>query len=338
MADSYFAGLTAADRERLRDEPLPELSAAMLATLTEERFSDPGWIFERKLDGVRCLATRDAHGRVTLHSRNDKDMTATYPEIAVAVADACDTDVVVDGEVVAFEGRRTSFAKLQGRIGISDPNVALASGVEVFYYVYDVLHLDGRDVRRVPQLARKSLLRSALTWDEPLRFTVHRREAGLAMYEAACARGDEGVIAKRADAPYTGGRSRDWLKFKCVRDQELVVGGWTDPKGSRADLGALLVGYHDGDTFAYAGKVGTGFSAKILADLAARLAPLATDRSPFDTTSAALRRERDVHWVRPELVVQIGFSEWTRDGALRHPRYQGLRTDKAAADVVREAR
>jgi bifunctional non-homologous end joining protein LigD len=338
VPDDWFAGLTAAERERLRPEPLPELPAAMLATLTDDRFDDPAWIYERKLDGVRCLARRDADGRVTLRSRNDKDMTSTYPEVAVALADACPADVVVDGEVVAFEGRRTSFERLQGRIGISDPTAALGTGIPVFYYVYDVLHLDGQDVRRVPQLARKKILRAALTWSDPLRFTVHRREAGVAMYEAACARGDEGVIAKRADAPYTGGRSRDWLKFKCVRDQEFVVGGWTDPKGSRADLGALLVGYHDGDRFAYAGKVGTGFSAAILRELAADLAPLATSSSPFDTGAATLRRERDVHWVRPELVVQIGFSEWTRDGLLRHPRYQGRRTDKAAADVVRETR
>ena len=336
--DDPFAGLTAADRAATRPEALPTTSAAMLATLTEERFSDPKWIFERKLDGVRCLARRDDRGRVTLRSRNDKDMTSTYPEVAVALADACPADVVVDGEIVAFEGRRTSFERLQGRIGIGDPNAALATGIPVFYYVYDVLHLDGRDVRRVPQLARKKLLRAALTWSDPLRFTVHRREAGLELYAAACERGDEGVIAKRIDAPYTGGRSRDWLKFKCVRDQEFVVGGWTDPKGSRADLGALLVGYHDGDTFAYAGKVGTGFSAKVLADLAAKLAPLASDTSPFGTAAATLRKEKDVHWVRPELVVQIGFAEWTRDGLLRHPRYQGLRVDKAAADVVRETR
>ncbi len=339
MAGSdVFAGLTTAERDRLRTAVTPETSAAMLATLTEDRFSDPKWIFERKLDGVRCLARRDAEGRVTLRSRNDKDMTGTYPEVAVALADACDSDVVVDGEIVAFEGRRTSFERLQGRIGITDPDAALASGVAVFYYVYDVLHLDGHDVRGLPQLTRKKLLRASLTWEDPLRFTVHRREAGVAMYEAACTRGDEGVIAKRIDAPYTGGRSRDWLKFKCVRDQELVVGGWTDPKGSRADLGALLVGYHDGDTFAYAGKVGTGFSAKILADLADRLRPLAAETSPFGRAPATLRREKDVHWVRPELVVQIGFAEWTRDGLLRHPRYQGLRTDKAAADVVRETR
>ena len=328
--------MTAADRARLRPADLPDRSAAMLATLTDDRFSDPRWIFERKLDGVRCLARRDADGRVTLRSRNDLDMTATYPEVAVALADACDTDAVVDGEIVAFDGRRTSFGTLQGRIGISDPDVALASGIPVFFYVYDLLHLAGHDVRPVPQLARKHLLRSALTWDDPLRYTVHRREAGEAMYARACERGDEGVIAKRADAPYSGGRSRDWLKFKCVRDQEFVVGGWTDPKGSRADLGALLVGYHDGDTFAYAGKVGTGFDQATLRDLAGRLRPLAAEASPFGRSPATVRRERDVHWVRPELVVQIGFAEWTRDGLLRHPRYQGLRTDKAAVDVVRE--
>ena len=155
------------------------------------------------------------------------------------------------------------------------------------------------------------------------------------MYRAACARGDEGVVAKRAAAPYTGGRSKDWLKFKCVRDQELVIGGWTEPKGSRSGLGALLVGYHDRDgALVYAGKVGTGFTAQTLQRLSDQLAPLAQADSPFHNRV----RERDVHWVRPELVAQIGFAEWTREGLLRHPRFQGLRTDKAAADVVRETR
>lgn len=327
--------LAPADRARVRAAALPATAPAMLATLTDDRFDDPAWIYERKLDGVRCLARRDADGTVTLHSRNDNDMTRTYPEIAAALAARADVSLLVDGEVVAFEGRRTSFERLQGRLGREDGR---GSPIPVFYYLYDVLFLDGHDVRDVPQLARKRLLRGALHWADPLRFTVHRVRGGVAMYEAACRRGDEGVIAKRADAPYRGGRSRDWLKFKCVRDQEFVVGGWTDPKGSRADLGALLLGYHDGDDLVYAGKVGTGFTAAVLHDLSTRLRPLARESSPFGRNVALARRERDVHWVDPELVVQIGFSEWTRDGMLRHPRFQGRREDKAAADIVRETR
>ncbi len=312
-----------------------DIGPVMLATLTQERFSDPEWIFERKLDGVRCIARRTSAGRVTLSSRNEKDLTATFPEVADALVDACDTDIVVDGEVVAFQGRRTSFERLQGRLGISDPTAARRTGIAVFYYVFDVLQLAGTDTRRLTLVERKKLLRSAVRFDDPLRFTVHRVGSGEQMYRAACARGDEGVVAKRAAAPYTGGRSKDWLKFKCVRDQELVIGGWTEPKGSRSGLGALLVGYHDRDgALVYAGKVGTGFTAQTLQRLSDQLAPLAQADSPFHNRV----RERDVHWVRPELVAQIGFAEWTREGLLRHPRFQGLRTDKPAADVVRETR
>jgi DNA ligase D-like protein (predicted ligase) len=328
-------GLNDTERGRIRAAALPQSVTPMLATLTDERFSRPDWIFERKLDGVRCLASRSARGDVRLRSRNDQDMTGTYPEVAEALAVATRHELVVDGEVVAFEGRRTSFARLQGRLGLSDSAAARGTGIAVFYYVFDVLHLDGYDVRQLPLLTRKRMLRAAITFSDPLRFTAHRRGAGEEAFRQACERGDEGVIAKRAAAPYTAGRSRDWLKFKCVRDQELVIGGWTEPKGSRTELGALLLGYYADGAFVYAGKVGTGFDDAMLRRLGKQLAPLAADRSPFDRGQV---RERDVHWVRPELVVQIGFTEWTRDGMLRHPRFQGLRTDKPARQVVRETR
>ena len=307
----------------------------MLATLTEERFSRPDWIFERKLDGVRCLARRDADGRVRLLSRNDKDMSRTYPEIVDALSAAASTELFVDGEVVAFAGRRTSFERLQGRLGLTDPQAARASGIAVFYYVFDLLFADGQDVRAVPLLSRKKLLRGAITFRDPLRYTTHRRGAGEEAFRAACARGDEGVIAKRAAARYVSGRSPEWLKFKCVRDQEFVIGGWTEPKGSRTGFGALLIGYYDGATLVYAGKVGTGFGGEMLRRLSDEMLRRETDRSPFGRNPV---RERTAHWVRPELVAQIGFTEWTRDGMLRHPRFQGLRNDKPAAEVVRETR
>jgi len=330
-----FARLSAAEQELLVRSALPASLPAQLATLTEERFSDPAWVFERKLDGVRCLARRTADGQVRLLSRNDKDMSRTYPEVAVAIAEQAATELVLDGEVVAFDGRRTSFERLQGRLGLTDPDEALATGIPVFYYVFDLLFLDGCDVRRLPLLTRKKLLRQAVGFADPLRFTTHRREKGEEAFRAACERGDEGVIAKRAAAPYTGGRSKDWLKFKCVRDQELVIGGWTDPKGSRAEFGALLLGYYDGDVFVYAGKVGTGFDERTLRTVGQRLRSLEQPASPFGRNAV---RERGVHWARPEVVAQIGFTEWTREGMLRHPRFQGLRVDKVAAEVVRETR
>jgi DNA ligase D-like protein (predicted ligase) len=338
MAARERLGRNRAERDvdrAMAERPVPHWCEPMLATLTEDRFDHPDWIFERKFDGVRCLAFRDGE-RTWLRSRKQQPLERTYPELADALGAQSIDRFVIDGEVVAFEGRRTSFARLQGRSGITDPKAARASGIAVYYYVFDVLHLDGIDTRKLPLIQRKRLLRVALEFEDPLRFTPHRNAAGIAAYERACARGDEGVIAKRASAAYTAGRSSAWLKFKCVRDQELVIGGFTEPKGSRTGLGALLVGYYAADgALVYAGKVGTGFDTATLRRLRERLSPMQQAESPF---ARGQMRERAALWVRPELVAQIGFSEWTRDGLLRHPRFLGSRTDKDAADVVRESR
>jgi bifunctional non-homologous end joining protein LigD len=300
----------------------PDGSEAMRATLTKERFSDPEWIYERKLDGIRCVAVRD-RGPVKLLSRNNLSLNGRFPEIAEALEGRGAQRFAVDGEVVAFDGAATSFARLaqRGR-----------HYVPVFYYVFDVLWLDGDDVRPRPLRERKRLLRDALSFKDPLRFTTHRNEHGETYYAEACRKGWEGLIAKRADSPYTSSRSRDWLKFKCEQGQELVIGGFTAPKGSRIEFGALLVGYYDGGELRYAGKVGTGFDEDTLRSLGKQLRALVVSGSPF----ADPVRERDVTWVRPELVAQLGFSEWTSYGRLRHPRFLGLRDDKAASKVVRE--
>ena len=229
----------------------------------------------------------------------------------------------MDGEVVAFDGPRTSFARLQQR-GERE--------VPVFLYLFDLLHLAGYDTTALPLRARKRLLRGALPFAGPLRLTPHRNREGETLFREACRRGWEGLIAKRADAPYVHGRSRDWLKFKCSAEQELVIGGYTAPRGARTELGALLLGHYEDGRLRYAGKVGTGFTQATLRDLAERLAPLRRDDSPF----ADPVREREVTWVEPRLVAQVGFTEWTRDGRLRHPRFLGLRDDKAAEEVVRE--
>jgi bifunctional non-homologous end joining protein LigD len=307
-----------------RPAPAPTHAAAMKATLTDERFSDPGWIFERKLDGIRCIAIRDGKG-VRLLSRNDLSLNSRYPEVAEALEAQPCKRFVVDGEVVAFDRGRTSFAALARRG---------QRAVKVYLYAFDVLWLDGRDVRELPLLTRKRLLRTALDLKEPLRYTTHRNQHGEAFYEEACRRGWEGLIAKRADSPYSTSRSRDWLKLKCDRAQELVVGGFTPPKGSRQELGALLLGYFDDGRLEYAGKVGTGFDRETLAELASKLRPLRRESPPFQRPEAI--KERGVTWVRPELVAQVGFTEWTRDGRLRHPRFLGLRIDKPAREVVRE--
>jgi bifunctional non-homologous end joining protein LigD len=294
----------------------------MKAVLTDEPFSDPGWIFERKLDGIRCLAF-ETDGHVRLRSRNDLSLNERFPEIVAALEHDPVTDVVLDGEIVAFDGARTSFARLQRRGERPTP---------VFFYVFDILRLAGEDVTGQPLRARKALLRRSFTFADPIRMTAHRNRDGEAFFAAACRKGWEGLIAKRADAPYTHGRSRDWLKFKCSAEQELVVGGYTAPRGSRTDLGALLLGYYADGALRYAGKVGTGFTRATLRELAGKLAALRRDTSPF----ADEVRERGATWVEPELVAQVGFSEWTRDGRLRHPRFLGLRDDKPAREVVRE--
>ena len=285
----------------------------MAATLTDERFDDPGWIFERKLDGIRCLAFGPR-----LESRNGLSLNDRFPTIVEAVASL--PAAVYDGEIVAFSGSRTSFQRLGER------------GKDVFFYVFDVLEAEGRDLRDLPLLERKRILRELLRPTGPIRLTPYRRETGMALYEDACRRGWEGLIAKRADSPYVGKRSRDWLKWKCDAEQELVIGGHTAPKGSRIELGALLVGYWEDGALRYAGKVGTGFGRATLRDLAVRLAPLRRDESPF----ADSPRLRSATWVEPQLVPQVGFTEWTRDGRLRHPRFVGLRVDKDPREVVRE--
>jgi DNA ligase D-like protein (predicted ligase) len=306
-----------------------------LATLSHERFWEDGWVYERKLDGQRCLAVRTARG-TRLYSRSGRDVTVAFPEIAEALEEQASTDFVIDGEVVAFEGTRTSFAKLQPRIHVSSAAKARRSGVPVYFYVFDVLRADGEDVRRLPLLDRKRRLRDLLTFDGPIRYTPHRRRGDEDYFAEACRKGWEGLIAKRMDSPYATGRTDQWLKFKCEAGQELVVVGWTDPEGSRVALGALLLGYWDrtsGDDLVYAGKVGTGFSQAVLRDLHVRLSKLELEESPC--TRGPLPR-KSVHWARPELVAQVAFTEWTRDGQLRHPRYLGLRADKKATDVVRE--
>jgi bifunctional non-homologous end joining protein LigD len=319
-------------RGLLRPHPHPDWVVPMLATLTTDHFSDPDWFFERKLDGVRLLSFRKGRTARIL-SRNRLEENGPYPELVDALLEQGPSDFVVDGEVVAFEGRQTSFARLQGRMQIRDPARARGTRIAVKYYLFDLLHLDGHDLTRLPLRTRKALLRNRFGYRDPIRFLTHRVGRGEAYLEEACGKGWEGLIAKRASAPYVHGRSRDWLKFKCVADQELVIGGFTEPRGSRKGLGALLVGHYEDGTLVYAGKVGTGYNDALLADLRARLDPLERDDPPFERS---VLPRKGVHWVEPTLVAQIGFTEWTTDGRLRHPRFLGLRRDKPPHEVVRE--
>lgn len=300
----------------------PGFVAPTLATLVDGPVDGEQWIFEPKLDGIRLIVVRDGD-RVRLWSRNEIDRTEHYPEIADALrAQPCDR-FVVDGEVVAFDGSVTSFSRLQQGQG------------RRYLYLFDAILLGDEDLRSLPLRERKSRLRSTIDFDDPIRFCTHRNGGdgvGPAFLEEACRMGWEGLIAKRADGPYRSGRSRDWLKLKCVAQQEFVIGGYTDPRGSRPGLGALLVGYHDDGALRFAGRVGTGFDESTLRRLASMLADRERETSPFDDAPGGA----DVHWVTPDLVCQVGFAEWTTAGKLRHPRYLGLRDDKDAGSVARE--
>ena len=330
MADP-LGTLSEAHRKLVRRASFPRWVEPMKATLVHDRFSDPAWVYEPKLDGERCLAfVRE--GDVRLMSRNQKRIDHSYPEVARALARA--PDVVVDGEIAALAGDLPSFSALQRRMHVKEPSAELMERVPVLFYVFDIVHLAGHDVTRVPLLARKKLLASALTFRKPLRKVAHRVGDGEAYYEEICAeRGQEGLIAKRAESPYRGGRSKDWLKFKCSLEQEFVIGGYTDPQGSRSGFGALLVGYYDDGALRYAGKVGTGFGNELLGTLTRELEKRERPEPPFADRGIG---RRAAHWVEPELVCQVGFSEWTGDGRLRHPRFIGLRRDKDASAVIRE--
>jgi bifunctional non-homologous end joining protein LigD len=282
---------------------MPDWLEPMAATLTQDRFSGDDWLFERKFDGIRVLAYKRGDD-VRLYSRNR--LVQNLPPLAAAIARLPVDEVILDGEITWD----------------------IHSG----YHVFDILWLNGRSVTSLPLEDRRALLKE-LPFSAPVRRVelLDDQEP----WERARREGWEGVIAKRRGSPYEHRRSKHWLKMKCELSQELVVGGFTDPQGARVGLGALLVGYYEGGDLVFAGKIGTGFDTKLLLDLRTRLDALEVSRSPF-TKAVGLPRLR-AHWVRPAIVVQVGFLEWTGNDKLRHPRLLGVRFDKQAREVVRES-
>jgi len=313
---------------------MPAWIEPMLATLVEEPFDREGWMYEPKLDGERCLAYRQGND-VQLYTRNHKSLNITYPELVKNLKGQKATSFIIDGEIVAFQPgtSNASFKELQKRMHLKDPRDVKRSDVEIFYYIFDILALNGRDLRSLPLRERKTILEQALRFDSFVRLTPHQDKDAKPYYHSVCRQGGEGLIAKRADSRYISGRSRDWLKFKCVSAQEFVIGGYSKPQGTRDVLGALLIGYYENNTLKFAGKVGTGFDQTMLALLGKKLSPLKTTRCPFRAIDIPTR---DVQWVDPQLVCEVIFSEWTDEGKLRHPRFIGLRDDKKAQDVLRE--
>jgi len=305
------------------------IKAVQLAQLVDEAPDGPEWIHEQKFDGYRILADKQG-AKVHLYSRRFNDWTTEFPTIVEAVAKLPCERALLDGEVAAvLPDGRTSFQALQ--------NAFSGGGANLAYFVFDLLRVDGDDLTALPLLERKARLQKLLgKKPRVLRYSDHVEGSGKKFFELACKQGLEGIISKRRDSKYTGGRGGAWLKTKCLLRQELVIAGYTDPEGARNHIGSLLVGYYDHGKLVYAGKVGTGFTQKLLVELKALVDPLVTTKCPFASEPPRAWTGPGRHWVQPKLVGEVAFSEWTADGRLRHPSFQGLRRDKAATDVVRE--
>ena len=300
-----------------------------LALLVDEAPAGDAWLHEQKFDGYRILAELDGR-KLRLLSRRFNDWTAQFPTVVDAVAALPCKSVMLDGEVaVVMPDGRTSFQALQNAFGRRDANLA--------YFVFDLLALDGEDLTKLPLEERKRRL-AKLVGNQPgvIHYSDHVVGKGDAFFRLACKQGLEGIVSKRRDAAYSPGRGKTWLKTKCLMRQEFVIGGYTDPEGARTHIGALLVGYYDDGKLVYAGKVGTGFKQKDLVDIMRALAPIEVARSPFVPEPSRAWTGPNRRWVTPILVAEVVFSEWTNDGRLRHPSFQGLRVDKPAADIVRE--
>lgn len=308
-----------------RRAQMPKTIRPALATLVDKPFSDPDWLFEIKWDGARTLA-QIQQGKVRLWSRSNRNVTGEYPELKTMAGEVNARDAWLDGEIVVIdEDGRSNFERLQLRFGVQQPSERLMSQVPVLYYLFDVLYCDGYDLRSVPLIERKNLLKRVLCETGRLRYSDHVIQKGKELYEVALQRNLEGLIAKRISSAYPEGRSHSWLKIKLTRDVDTVVGGWTDPRGTRRYFGALLVGVYDGKKLEFAGGVGTGFSAEVQKHIGEQLQRLKSNECPFAVKPAT--REK-AHWVEPELVARVKFSGWTDARQLRAPRFLGFQEDR----------
>jgi len=318
---------------RAKQEPLPVVTTLMLATLVDEPFDDPKWLFELKWDGYRGIAVINEDGTVTLTSRTGKNFLEQFPELATLGRAFSSLPIVVDGEIcIIGKDGRSSFQALQSR----DKHFgrgATPTKQSVTFVAFDCLYADGRDLREEPLDDRKALLEELIVPDRGVMYSKHLIGKGKQLYATAVHEGLEGIMGKLRTSRYRAVRTREWVKIKAKRRQELVIGGWTEPRGSRTAFGALLLGVYDGKKLLYAGHVGTGFDQEKLRAISKQLKALEVEKPPF---TEAPKTNTKAHWIKPSLVAEIEFAEWTRDGVLRQPVFVGLRPDKKAADVVRE--
>ena len=314
-------------RPRMKLQPLPKLAGVELATLIEDPFDDDEWLFEIKWDGYRAIVTIDERGALSVVSRNGLDLLAQFPDLA-GLADAFESvPIVVDGEIVSLDEKgRSDFQRLQEYA---------QRGHHITYAAFDLIYADGRDQRDVPLEERKALLERLIRDNDDglVMYSKHVVGNGTALFAQAKRNHLEGIIGKRRDVKYVARRTRDWVKIKAQLEQEFVIGGWTEPRGSRTGFGSLLLGAYDGKALRYVGHVGTGFSVKRIAELKKQLDKLERATSPF---ANAVDANTKAHFVKPQLVAQVRFTEWTRDCLLRQPAFLGLRVDKPAKDVVLE--
>jgi len=331
---NYLQLLSEQEKSFLIERPFPSSYPPMLATLTDRRFFTLEWLYECKFDGERALGFCH-NGNVKILSRNKKDIRTTYPDIVSAFKDQSCDNFIVDGEIVAFKENVSSFSYLQRRLGVKNISLEEASINPVYYYLFDILYIDKWDVRDLPLRTRKQLLSKVIGYNSLIRFSDYVTENSKVFYEDACRAGWEGVIAKRIESKYQSKRSLDWLKFKCVKGQELIIIGYTKPKRTREGFGALLLGYYDRDKLCYAGKVGTGFTKQSLLSLKQQMDKYLTLIPPISNINESIVYQ-DVTWLQPVLVGEIKFLEWIEEGKLRHPSFKGLRYDKEAKEIIKE--
>jgi bifunctional non-homologous end joining protein LigD len=308
-----------------KSQALPDITGVELATLVDEPFDDDDWLFEIKWDGYRAICTVDAKGKLSLVSRNGLDLLEKFPDLAGLAGAFESVPIIVDGEIVSLDSKgRSGFQRLQE---------AGQEGHQLTYAAFDVLYADGRDVRKEPLEERKALLERLIRDDELVLYSKHVIGKGKALFAQAKRNALEGIIGKKRDSLYVGRRTREWVKIKAQLEQEFVIGGWTDPRGSRKGFGSLLLGAYEGKELRFVGAVGTGFSVKRIAEIMKQLEPLTVQKSPFANKVVA---NAPVHYVKPKLVAEVRFTEWTRDSILRQPAFLGLRIDKNAKSVVIE--
>lgn len=319
--------------EGARKAAMPDIPQVALATLAENPSSDPGWIFEIKWDGIRTIARVD-EGKVRLWSRTKREITPEFPELSTIASLVNAKEALLDGEVVVLdETGRSDFQRLQSRMGVRNPSAKLMSTAPVVYYVFDILYCDGYDLRRVPLIERKRFLRGIIGASAVMRCSDHQVGEGEKLFELAQAQQLEGIIGKQASSIYPGGRTTAWLKFKMDTEVDAVVGGWTEPRGSREYFGALLLGLYDGAKLVFVGGIGSGFTVESQKTLWPRLQALKTSHCLF--AELPVTREK-ASWVKPELVVRARFGGWTEGTHLRQPRFVGLQEDRDPRECTLE--